>query len=96
MESISEAFNKCFVADFICSLSRTIKDKQANTGRMFVAKNRNGPDGLIYPLFMDTSNVKIKVLEPTDETIQDIEKSALKRQETNLKEKYKQFRKAGS
>jgi replicative DNA helicase len=96
MESISEAFNKCFVADFICSLSRTIKDKQANTGRMFVAKNRNGPDGLIYPLFMDTSNVKIKVLEPTDETIEDIEKSALKRQETNLKEKYKQFRKAGS
>jgi len=96
MESISEAFNKCFVADFICSLSRTIKDKQANTGRMFVAKNRNGPDGLIYPLFMDTSNVKIKVLEPTDETIEDIEKSALKRQEASLKEKYKQFRKNGS
>ena len=27
MESISEAFNKCFVADFICSISRTIRDK---------------------------------------------------------------------
>jgi KaiC/GvpD/RAD55 family RecA-like ATPase len=27
MESISEAFNKCFVADFICTISRTIKDK---------------------------------------------------------------------
>ena len=96
MESISEAFNKCFIADFICSLSRTIKDKQTNTGRMFIAKNRNGPDGLIYPLFMDTSNVKIKVLEPTNETIEDIERSALKRQEINLKEKYKKFRKNGS
>ena len=62
MESISEAFNKCFVADFIFSVSRTVEDKTSNTGRIFIAKNRNGPDGLIYPIFMDTSNVSIKVL----------------------------------
>ena len=35
MEAISEAFNKCFVADFIFSLSRTKDDKLANTGRLF-------------------------------------------------------------
>jgi replicative DNA helicase len=69
MESISEAFNKCFVSDFICSISRTIKDKNANTGRIFVAKNRNGPDGLVFPLFMDTSNVKIRVLSKVDTPI---------------------------
>jgi len=62
MESISEAFNKCFVADFICSISRTIKDKNANTARLFIAKNRNGPDGLVFPMFMDTAAVQIKVL----------------------------------
>ena len=62
MESISEAFNKCFVADFICSISRTIKDKNANTARLFIAKNRNGPDGLVFPMFMDTSAVSLKVL----------------------------------
>ena len=61
MESISEAFSKCFVADLIFSVSRTIEDKQANTGRIFVAKNRNGPDGMVYPIFMDTSNVSIKI-----------------------------------
>jgi hypothetical protein len=60
MESISEAFSKCFVADLIFSLSRTIEDKQANAGRIFVAKNRNGPDGMVYPIFMDTSTVSIK------------------------------------
>ena len=65
MESISEAFNKCFVSDFIFSLSRTVEDKQANTGRIFVAKNRNGPDGLVYPISMQTANVQIEVLEPT-------------------------------
>lgn len=62
MEQISEAFNKCFVADFIMSVSRTIEDKQNNTGKIFIAKNRNGPDGIVYNIFMDTSNVSIKVL----------------------------------
>ena len=64
MESISEAFNKCFVADLIFTLSRTITDKNNNTGRIFVAKNRNGPDGIVYPIFMDTSNVGIKFAPP--------------------------------
>ena len=66
MESISEAFNKCFVADFIISLSRTIKDRNSNIARIFVAKNRNGPDGIVYSAFMDTSSVSIKVLERDD------------------------------
>ena len=66
MEQISEAFNKCFVADFIMSVSRTIEDKQNNTGKIFIAKNRNGPDGMIYNIFMDTSNVSIKVLPKTN------------------------------
>ena len=68
MEQISEAFNKCFVADFICTISRTIEDKQKNQGKMFIAKNRNGPDGIIYDIFMDTSNVCIKMLQKASPT----------------------------
>jgi len=91
MESISEAFNKCFVSDFICSISRTIKDKSANTGRMFIAKNRNGPDGMVFPLFMDTSNVNIKVLAKVDTPV--ISSAMQPNDLANaLKEKYKQFR----
>jgi len=62
MNAISEAFSKCFVADFIFSVSRTIMDKAKNSGRIFIAKNRNGPDGIVFPIFMDTSCVKIDVL----------------------------------
>ena len=69
MEQISEAFNKCFVADFIISVSRTIEDKQNNTGKIFIAKNRNGPDGMVYDIFMDTSCVKIKILPKNNTTI---------------------------
>ena len=63
MAEISEAFNKCFVADFIMTLSRTLEDKTTNTGRIYVAKNRNGPDGILFPIYMDTSKVEIKVLK---------------------------------
>ena len=90
MESISEAFNKCFVADFIFSVSRTIEHKNENTGRMFVAKNRFGPDGLVYPLNMDTSNVKIEVLESNGETANDIVTRTAKEQQEVLQEKYKE------
>jgi len=93
MESISEAFNKCFVADFIFSLSRTVQDKNSNSGRIFIAKNRNGPDGLIYPLFMDTGKVKMKVLPSTGETMDSVVAKTAKEQGELLKEKYKQFKK---
>lgn len=92
MQSISEAFNKCFVADFIFSLSRTITDKQNNGGRVFVAKNRNGPDGVVCPIFMDTSVVKIDVMEPTGDSIEDIKRDLAKAQGERLKEKYKKHR----
>ena len=93
MESISEAFSKCFVADFIFSISRTIKDKNTNSGRLFVAKNRNGVDGLVYPIFMDPGNVKIKVFEQTDETVDEIREKSSKERADALKDKYKSFRK---
>jgi hypothetical protein len=95
MESISEAFNKCFVADFIFSISRTAEDKLAKTGRIFVAKNRNGPDGQIFPIFMSTNNITIKVLPSTGETIGEVEKDAKKRQEQKLVKLYKKNNKKG-
>jgi replicative DNA helicase len=95
MESISEAFNKCFVADFIFSISRTAEDKLAKTGRIFVAKNRNGPDGQIFPIFMSTDNITIKVLPSTGETIGEVEKDAKKRQEQKLVKLYKKNNKKG-
>jgi len=78
------------VSDFIFSLSRTVEDKQNNTGRFFVAKNRNGPDGIVFPVKMHTSNVSIEVIKPTDAEATTI---SAKDQSEILKEKYKKFRK---
>jgi len=98
MEQISEAFNKCFVADFIMSVSRTVEDKQNNQGKIFIAKNRNGPDGMIYNIFMDTSNVKIKIIPKTPNSqngllpINPVALSA-SMQKGLLQDKYEKFRK---
>jgi len=103
MEQISEAFNKCFVADFICTLSRTIEDKQNNKAKMFIAKNRNGPDGIVYDLFMDTSNVCIKMLPKPVVSSGNAAQVAtnpvvvtVKEQKEILKNKYDKFRKSRS
>tara|TARA_R110002073_G_scaffold15351_1_gene60734 strand:- start:1121 stop:2491 length:1371 start_codon:yes stop_codon:yes gene_type:complete len=92
MESISEAFNKCFVADFIFSLSRTMEDKQTNSGRFYIAKNRNGPDGIVFDIFMDTSCVNIKIIDDQAQDPNVVMKNAVKKQEELLKEKYKIYK----
>ena len=92
MEAISEAYSKCFVADFIFSVSRTIDDKNNDTGRLFVAKNRFGPDGIIYPAKMDLARVKIAILPSTGETIGEVQINAAKQQSEKLKERYKKYK----
>ena len=92
MEAISEAFNKCFVADFICTMSRTIEDKNSNEGRMFIAKNRNGPDGMVFPMYIDTRSVDLKVLSQTAASQAALVPSSRDQAEV-LKERYKNFRK---
>jgi hypothetical protein len=93
MEAISEAFNKCFVADFICTISRTMEDKTENTGRMFVAKNRNGVDGIVYPMEFDTAKVHLKVLPPDEHsTIDAVVMKTKLEQDEHLRKKYKQFK----
>jgi len=92
MEAISEAYSKCFVADFIFSVSRTIDDKNNDTGRLFVAKNRFGPDGIIYPAKMDLARVKIAILPSTGETIGEVQVNAAKQQSEKLKERYKKYK----
>jgi len=88
-DAISEAFNKCFVADLIFTLSRTADDKVENTGRFFIAKNRFGPDGMVYQIDMDTSFVHIKMhgksgTANTNKPITD--------QRTLLREKYDKYK----
>ena len=92
MESISEAFNKCFPADFIVSISRTPEDKQNNTGLMFIAKNRNGPDGFVLPMVIDTTKVHMEVQKNNGETIASVEEQSDRKKAKALADKWKSLK----
>ena len=81
MEAISEAFNKCFVADFIFSVSRTVEDKSVNGGRLFVAKNRAGRDGLVFPVHIDTARSTFEILDEKTLTLSE----AVQQSESDMK-----------
>jgi archaellum biogenesis ATPase FlaH len=60
-EAISEAYNKVFPCDFIFTCTRTKEEKLAKVGRFYIAKNRFGYDGQIFPCKFDPDSVKIEV-----------------------------------
>jgi replicative DNA helicase len=64
LSSIAESFAKAMIADVIVSMSRKTEDRLSSTGRFHIAKNRSGPDGLTFPLLVNTATSRIQVLKP--------------------------------
>jgi len=66
LENMSEAYGKAMVSDVVLSLSRKPLEKDKGIGRLFVAKNRAGRDGIVFPIHIDTARSKIEVLDPSE------------------------------
>lgn len=62
--NVADSYRKIMTGDFILSLSRRMEDKLAGTGRVYIMKNRFGPDGVTYPCTFDTSCGKISIFDP--------------------------------
>jgi replicative DNA helicase len=62
MNNMSEAYAKAFIADFILTISRKSSERAEGFGRLYVAKNRNGRDGLVFPAKIDTARSKFSVV----------------------------------
>jgi len=87
LENMSEAYGKAMVADVVVTLSRKPEEKAKGTARLFVAKNRAGKDGILFPLQIDTSQSRFTIMENAEMmTLDDV----LSNNHTNLKEKLKQ------
>jgi replicative DNA helicase len=61
LSNMSEAYGKAMVADVVLSISRKSHEKATGWGRLFVAKNRAGRDGLVYPIKIDTARSKFEI-----------------------------------
>jgi len=61
LSNMSEAYGKAMVADVVISISRKSHEKATGWGRLFVAKNRAGRDGLVFPIKIDTARSKFEI-----------------------------------
>ena len=92
LSNMSEAYGKAMVADVVLSISRKSHEKSSGFGRLYVAKNRAGRDGLVYSCRIDTARSKFAVVgNPGDmqEAIkedEDATKAALRRKLRELRD----------
>lgn len=61
LTNMSEAYGKAMVADVVLSLSRKSSEKASGLGRLYVAKNRAGKDGILWPIKINTAKSKITI-----------------------------------
>lgn len=91
LENMGESYGKAQVADIVLSISRKPMEKSEGTGRIFVAKNRAGRDGLLFPINIDTAKSSFEILDENSMTLREVmneDEGALK---NKLKEKWKEI-----
>lgn len=62
LSNMSEAYGKAMIADVVISISRKAEEKAHGTGRIYVAKNRAGRDGLVFPCKIDTAQSRFTII----------------------------------
>ncbi len=92
LENMSEAYGKAMVADVVVSLSRKPLEKSTGAGRLFIAKNRAGRDGILFPIRIDCAKSKISVIDDSTElTVGDLVASHNTNTKDMLKSKWKEI-----
>lgn len=95
MTNMSEAYGKAMICDVIVSVSRRPHEKATGWGRLYVAKNRAGRDGIVYPLRMNTARSKFEIVgeadspEETRVSDEEAQKQALRAKWKELKADFK-------
>jgi len=95
MTNMSEAYGKAMICDLIVSVSRRPHEKSGGWGRLYIAKNRAGRDGLVYPMKINTARSKFEITGESDSpdavqaSDEDVQKQALKAKWKELKSEFK-------
>jgi len=90
LENMAEAYGKAQIADIVVTISRKPEEKESGAARLFVAKNRAGRDGMIFPIKIDTACSKFEVLSDTSMTFDEINKSDNSKMKDLLKQKWEE------
>lgn len=93
LENLGESYAKAQVADIVLSISRKPMEKSEGTGRIFVAKNRAGRDGLLFPINIDTAKSKFAILDESSLTLNEAVAQDNNSMKEKLREKWKEVNK---
>jgi replicative DNA helicase len=94
MTNMSEAYGKAMICDFIISVSRRSHEKASGWGRLYVAKNRAGRDGLVFPAKINTARSQFEIVGTADTpsvitaSDEEMQKKALKAKWDELKKEF--------
>jgi replicative DNA helicase len=91
LENMSEAYGKAMVADLVISISRKPAEKATGSGRLFIAKNRAGKDGILFPIHIDTACSSIKVVEGEASSLAEAQRDEKKEVKELIKKKWKEI-----
>lgn len=91
LENMGESYGKAQVADIVLSISRKPMEKSEGTGRIFVAKNRAGRDGLLFPINIDTARSSFEILDETSMTLREAINEDESYMKSKLKEKWREI-----
>ena len=92
LENMSEAYGKAMVADLVVSISRKPTEKATGAGRLFIAKNRAGKDGILFPIHIDTARSTISVLDEEVSTLTDAIRDDKKEAKALIKKKWAEIK----
>ena len=92
LENMSEAYGKAMVADLVVSLSRKPTEKATGAGRLFIAKNRAGKDGILFPIHIDTARSSITVLDEEVATLSEAIRDDKKEAKALIKKKWAEIK----
>jgi len=90
LENMGEAYAKAQICDVVLTISRKPEEKASGTARLFVAKNRAGRDGMLFPIHIDTACSKFEVLSDEAMSFEDVNKSDNSKMKDLLKQKWKE------
>ena len=68
-------------------------EKSTGGGRIFVAKNRAGRDGLLFPINIDTARSKFEILDDTELSLNEAVSQDNHTMKEKLREKWKEVNK---
>jgi replicative DNA helicase len=73
LDQIGESFETTHPADFVLTLGQTMKDAEEGVCRLFVAKNKNGPDQQVYIAEFPKHLSRFKILKQLDSSALDLD-----------------------